>query len=134
MYASAFCGVMTMFATVGVASANTDASPIICAVTPAEFTPFHVFDVVVTTREMRRHGFALLEFVRMMVGVFVTHTSGHVGPRHFCVALHLSHRCRPDYIFTSSPARLCRPDRPVGGASRVVSTDSPARVASVFPG
>src|SRR6266566_3794406 len=68
MYASAFCGVMTMFATVGVASANTDASPIICAVTPAELTPFHVLLVVVTTREIRRHGLALDEFVRMIVG------------------------------------------------------------------
>jgi hypothetical protein len=63
----------------------------------------------------------------------VTRASRCAGPGHFCLALHLSHRCRPDYIFNSSPARLYRLHRSVGVAARVVSTDSPARVASVFP-
>src|SRR5712675_2069661 len=117
MYASAFCGVIWMLPTVGVASANTDASPTICAVTPAELTPFQVLLVVCTTLETRRHGLALDEFVRMIVGVFVTRTSGHAGPRHFCAALQLSHRCRPDYIFSSSPAQLCRLCRSIGVAS-----------------
>src|SRR5262249_54146377 len=100
MYALAFCGVMTMLPTVGVASGKTPASPIIPAVTPALLTPFHVFDVVCTIREMRRHGFALLAFVRMMVGVLLPLASGDEGPGHFCLALQLFHRCRPDYIFT----------------------------------
>src|SRR5262249_50548408 len=59
---------MTTLPTVGVASGNTPASPIIPAVTPAEFTPFQVFDVVCTTREIRRHGLALEELVKIMVG------------------------------------------------------------------
>jgi len=38
------------------------------AVTPADVTPFHVFDVVCLTLEIRRHGFAEPVLVRMMVG------------------------------------------------------------------
>src|SRR5882724_2069755 len=99
MYASAFCGVMTMFATVGVASANTDASPIICAVTPAEFTPFHVLLVVVTTREIRRHGLALDELVRMMVGALLL-TPGRARGWSFLPA---SPRLRGGQTISSSP-------------------------------
>jgi hypothetical protein len=48
-------------------------------VTPALLTPFHVFDVVVTMREIRRHGLALLLFVRMMVGVLLPACQGMRG-------------------------------------------------------
>src|SRR5438128_958807 len=113
MYASAFCGVMTMFPTVGVASANTEASPIICAVTPAELTPFHVFEVVVTTREMRRQGFALLEFVRMMVGVLLPTRQGMWG--HVISAWLCTFAIGADRTI-SSPATVARIHRP-GGVS-----------------
>jgi hypothetical protein len=132
-HAAAFCGVTTMLPTVGEPSVTIVPSVSHAAVTPALLTPFHVLLVVVLTLLIRRHGFAEPAFVRMMVGVLLPLASGDEGPGHFCLALHLSHRCRPDYIFNSSPAQICRLRRSAGVASRVVSTDSPARVASVFP-
>src|SRR5215813_3070491 len=57
-----------MFATVGELSVTIVPSVSHAALTPAEFTPFHVFDVVVFTLEIRRHGFALEALVRMIVG------------------------------------------------------------------
>jgi hypothetical protein len=57
-----------MFPTVGVESLAIVPSVIQEAVTPAEFTPFHVLLVVCLTLEIRRHGFAELAFVRMIVG------------------------------------------------------------------
>src|SRR5690348_9434075 len=60
-----------MFATVGVLSVTIVPSASHAAFTPAELTPFHVFEVVCFTLLMRRHGFAEEALVRMMVGALL---------------------------------------------------------------
>ena len=81
---------MTMFPTVGDASAVATPSASHAAVTPALVTPFHVLLVVVLTLLIRRYGFALALFVRTMVGDLLPAalTSGRAG--HFCQPLHVS--------------------------------------------
>src|SRR6185437_2254176 len=66
--AAALEGVTTTLPTVRAWSTTIVASASHAAVTPAELTPFHVLDVVVLTLEIRRHGFAEPELVRMIVG------------------------------------------------------------------
>ena len=56
-----------------------------------------------------------------------------IGLGHFCLALQLSHRCSPDYIFGSSHAQLYRHHMSIRVATRRVSTEPPVRVPSVFP-
>jgi hypothetical protein len=71
---------------------SVDAAPSAshAAVTPAELTPCHAFDVVVLTLEMRRYGFALAALVSTMVGDLLPAAlaSGRAG--HFCQPLHVS--------------------------------------------
>src|SRR6185312_11368169 len=62
--AAAFNGVITMLPTVGDWSPDAVPSASHAAVTPAEVTPFHVFEVVVLTLEIRRYGLAEALFVK----------------------------------------------------------------------
>jgi hypothetical protein len=95
---------------VGDASAASTPSPSHSAVTPAEVTPFHVSVAICFCVEIARIGSAIPELVRMTVGSSVNgtrygllpHAGLGVGSGHFCLTLHLFHRCRPDYIFSSS--------------------------------
>ena len=66
-------------ATVGELSETIVPSVSHAALTPAEFTPFHVLLVVVLTLLIRRHGFADDAFVRMMVGVLLPARQGARG-------------------------------------------------------
>jgi hypothetical protein len=100
---------MTGWVNVGDASAASVPSPSHSAVTPADVTPFHVSVAICFCVEIARIGSAMPELVRMTVGSSVNGTRygllphvRDVGSGHFCLTLHLFHRCRPDYIFNSS--------------------------------
>src|SRR6185437_16906386 len=67
-HAAAFDGVTTTLPTVRAWSTTIVASASHAAVTPAELTPFHVFDVVVLTLLIRRQGLADAELVKTIVG------------------------------------------------------------------
>src|SRR6266852_3724742 len=71
-----------------------------------------------------------------MLTVLVTRASEDTGPGHFCLALHLSHRCRPDCNFTCGPPPLMHSGRVPSHRCCTLSLYGTLQceVSTVFPG